>query len=200
MHPLLKIILKLIAIIFTIFICLQSYNLACNNFFKCSPIYLDYIFYQSYSNKVENFFINTNFLLINNNKNVEVVLDYDKKNSILGKIVKVNLVYNNLTKNNIVVKTKIEYDFESIKELIKMLKCPCKSKIKLKPFEKKMVEMEFFYIYPKNKLIRNKFIEEIQKRPNLIRNEDININNNLINQKKSFNITNLTNNMKIVIY
>ena len=204
MHPLLKIILKLIAIIFAIFICIQSYNLVCSNFFKCSPIHLGYIFFKSHPSELNNFFINTNFLLINNNKNVEVVIDYDKKKSRLGEIVKVNLVYKNLTKNNIVAKTKIEYDIEIIEEFVKMFKCPCKSKIKLKPFEKKIVEMEFYYVYPKNKLLLDKFTQEIQKRPDLTISEDLNIKNttlnpdNLIDRNLIFSY--LINNLKIVIY
>ena len=175
MHPLLKIILKFIALLFIAFVGIQSYNLVCTTTSICRPFFLDFYINNLKSEKVAyNFFINSNFLLINKNKNVDVTIDFDKRRSKLNEIVKVKLIYKNLTKNKIIVKNNFEFEVEIIKELTKMLTCPCSSKIKLDAFEQKIVEMEFYYFYPTNKKILEQISEEFSRRTDLIKTEDLN--------------------------
>lgn len=114
-------------------------------------------------------------MLINNNKNVEVTIDFDKKKSALNELVKVNLVYKNLTNNKIVVKNNFEQELAIIKNVTKMIKCPCSSKIKLDPNETKIVTMEFYYFYPTNKKILDQLESELNKRSDLLKTQDLNI-------------------------
>lgn len=175
MHPFLRIILKISALIFFIFVGIQSYNLMCTTTSICRPFFLDFYLSNIKNQKIDNFFIISNFMLINNNKNVEVTIDFDKKKSALNELVKVNLVYKNLTNNKIVVKNNFEQELAIIKNLTKMIKCPCSSKIKLNPRENKIVTMEFYYFYPTNKKILDQLESELNKRSDLLKTQDLNI-------------------------
>ena len=148
MHPFLRIILKISALIFFIFVGIQSYNLMCTTTSICRPFFLDFYLSNIKNQKIDNFFIISNFMLINNNKNVEVTIDFDKKKSALNELVKVNLVYKNLTNNKIVVKNNFEQELAIIKNLTKMIKCPCSSKIKLNPRENKILAHQIFSTKP----------------------------------------------------
>lgn len=174
MHPFIRIIFKILAIIFFIFIAIQSYNLLCTNTSFCRPFFIDFYINKLSDKKVDNFIINSNFLLINKNKNAEVTIDFDKKQSQLNQIVKVNIAYKNLTNNKIIVKNNFEHELTTMKYLIKMIRCPCSSKIKLNPKETKIVTMEFYYFYPTNKKILEEVSAEFNKRSDLIKTEDLN--------------------------
>lgn len=175
MHPFLRIILKISALIFFIFVAIQSYNLICTTTSICQPFFLDFYLNNISRKKVDNFFIISNFILINKNKNVEVTIDFDKKKSMLNELVKVNLVYKNLTNNKIVVKNNFKQELEIIKNVTKMIKCPCSSKIKLDPREIKIVTMEFYYYYPTNKKTLDQLSEELNKRSDLLKTQDLNL-------------------------
>jgi len=175
------IFLKLLAIIVIIGLIIQLNNLYCLNFNKCRPFFLSYYITKLKAKYEKQYIINTNYKIINNNKNVDVTIDFDKTYSKVSDIVKVKLIYKNLTKNRIIVKNNFSYDYPIFSKFIKMFKCPCSSKIIINPNESKIVEIEFFY----NLMVSKKTMEEITNiidlNKNLIFKDNITGNRFLIN-------------------
>ncbi len=159
MHPFLKIFVKLLAIIFMLFLAVQINNFFCLNFNKCRPFYLSFYYNRFIARKYEHLKLITNYSIINLNKNVGVTVDFDKTTSKIGEIVKINVMLKNLTKYEIVVQNNFLINDKIIEKFMTILQCPCYSKISLKPNESKMITIEFFY----NILVSKKTSEEIGK-------------------------------------
>ncbi len=187
MNPILKIFLKLLAITVIIILVIQLNNLYCLNFNKCRPFFLSYYYSKFQAKDKKQFTIKTNYKLINNNKNVDVTIDFDKTYSKISDIVKVKLIYRNLTNNRIIVKNNFSYDYPIFSEFITMFKCPCSSKIIINPNESKMVEIEFFY----NLMVSKKTMNEMAN--------IVNFNGNLIYKDNATNNSFLVNNVNLVI-
>ena len=181
MNPILKIFLKLLAIIAIIILVIQLNNLYCLNFNKCRPFFLSYYYSKFKAKNEKQFTIKTNYKLINNNKNVDVTIDFDKTYSKISDIVKVKLIYKNLTNKRIIVKNNFSYDYPIFSKFITMFKCPCSSKIMINPNESKMVEIEFFYNLMVSKKTMHEMANIIDLNKNLIYKDNITDNRFIIN-------------------
>lgn len=161
MNPIAKIFIKLLTLVFLSIIFLQIYNFYCLNFKKCRPFFYNYYYTKKHKSKFKDVIVKTNLALINNNKFIDVITDYDEIRSEIGEITTVKFVFKNLTNNMVAVKSKMVFEKEFLKELMQIITCPCSSKIILKPNETKVVNMEFYYhILVDYEKFKKKFNEE----------------------------------------
>jgi hypothetical protein len=187
MNPILKIFLKILAITVLLMFAVQINNLYCVNFNKCRPFFFSYYYTKLNAKKYQNITFITNYKLINTNKNIDVTLDFDKTYSKISQITKVKIIYKNLTNNKIVIKNNFSYQYEIFSKFITMFKCPCSSKIILKPKESKIVEIEFFYHQLVSQNTKNDFAQF------LLLNANVSLSNQ-INQT-----TSITNNLNLLV-
>jgi len=166
MNPILKYILSILTIVFTLFFLIQLNNLYCTKSYKCRPFLISY-YYNKYKYGNIDVDIITQYQINNRNKNVEVSIDYDKKISRIGNIVNSKIIYKNLTNNSTVVKNNFDFEYRQINEFVKMLKCPCSSKIILKPNEIKIIDIEFFYHMMVSKSTHDSLLELLKNNPTM---------------------------------
>jgi len=159
MHPILKIFVKLLAIILMLIAILQINNFFCLKLEKCRPFYVSYYFNKLKAKKYNKVKIITNYSIINLNNNVEVTIDFDKTTSKIGEIVKVNLMLKNLTNFETAIQNNFSTSEKIFEKFITMLQCPCPGLITLKPKETKLVSIEFFY----NVLVSDDILKELSK-------------------------------------
>lgn len=145
MNPLLKLFIKLLSIIFLLFIFLQIYNFYCLNFHKCRPFLYSYYHANKHKNEFKDFAVQTNLSLINNNKFIDVITDYDSIRSTIGEIATIKFVFKNLSNSQVAVRSKMVYEYDYFKEYMQVIQCPCSTKIILKPNETKVVKMEYYF-------------------------------------------------------
>lgn len=186
MNPILKYILSILTIIFMLFFLIQINNLFCTKSNKCRPFLISY-YYNKYKYGNIDVDITTQYQINNRNKNIEVSIDYDKKISRIGNIVNSKIIYKNLTNNSTVVKNNFEFEYKLINDFVKMLKCPCSSKIILKPNEIKIIDIEFFYHMMVSKSSYDSLIELIKNNPTMAINDDENTDGSQIFVKMNLN-------------
>ncbi len=199
MRPALRIFIKLIAILICLLVILQINNSFCIYFNKCRPFLFSY-YYQKLTAKKEynNLNIITNYKLINANKYLYVTTDFDKTTSLIGEIVKIKLIYKNLTNQKILAKNNFSFDNKISNKFVTMIKCPCSSKIIIEPNSSKILELEFFY----HVLVRDKTLDELKNflivNTNLI--ENIDKNSNQLEESEESNLRKyITNNMTLIV-
>jgi cytochrome c oxidase assembly protein Cox11 len=187
MHPILKIFVKLLAIIFILIVVVQINNFYCVNFNKCRPFYLSFYYNKFKARKYQNVKMITNYSIINLNKNVAVTIDFDKTTSKIGEIAKVNLILKNLTNYEISVQNIFSFNEKIFEKFITILQCPCYRNISLKPKESKMISIEFFY----HILVNESTLDELSK--------TLSQNNSLIIENKNSGEASIINNTQLTI-
>lgn len=139
MHPLIKFSLRLFLAVIIILFLIKPINWFCTLTGKCQPINLFYYLPKEEGSEELNFIINAK----SNFDNVDFYAENSFVRTVAGKKQLVKFIIHNRSRNTIYMLPKMQIQPKEVAKYLNRYQCPCMQRQKLKPNERKILEMEF---------------------------------------------------------
>ena len=139
MHPLIRILFRLIALFLVIFMLVQPFNWFCKISGKCQPFYFSY--YIPSQQGIEP--IEVSFEVTNLRSDLDLAADRSPITTVSGKKNSVIYYAKNISDHEVNFRPRLIVEPESLDKYITRYQCLCSNDYTLKPGEQKTLEMRF---------------------------------------------------------